>query len=194
MLSNNDIKWIGCKHYLSCQYLWKHFSSALVRTRFSESSTQVFFINQLRHIFNMINLHWFRSWLGACSAPSRHLHQWWHNHLLLYHQFLFGFDYNRETKWVEGHIILPANPQCSQIIAQLRNSTPGHRHMASALFGIASVSHNELTHWGRDKMVAIFQTIFSNPFSWMKMFELRLRFHWRLVLRVQLTISQHWFR
>ena len=52
----------------------------------------------------------------------------------------------------------------------------------------------ELTHWGRDKMVAIFQTTFSNTFSWMKMHEFRLSFHWRLFPRVQLTISQHWFR
>ena len=37
-----------------------------------------------------------------------------------------------------------------------------------------------LTHWDRDKMVAIFQTTFSNAFSWMKMYEFRLRFHWIL--------------
>ena len=47
-----------------------------------------------------------------------------------------------------------------------------------------------LTHWGRDNMAAIFQTTFSNAFSWMKMFKFRLRFH----PRVQLTIFQHWFR
>ena len=51
-----------------------------------------------------------------------------------------------------------------------------------------------LTHWGRGKMAAIFQTAFSNAFSWMKMFEFRLKFHWSLFLRVQLTIFQHWFR
>ena len=51
-----------------------------------------------------------------------------------------------------------------------------------------------LTHWGRDKMATIFQTTFSNIFSWMKMHELRLRFHWSLFLRVQMTIFQHWFR
>ena len=51
-----------------------------------------------------------------------------------------------------------------------------------------------LTHWGRDKMAAIFQTTFSNAFSWMKMYEFRLKFHCRLFLRVQLTIFQHWFR
>ena len=53
---------------------------------------------------------------------------------------------------------------------------------------------NCLTHWGRDKMDAIFQTTFSNGFSWMKMYEFRLTFHWSLFLGVQLTIFQHLFR
>ena len=51
-----------------------------------------------------------------------------------------------------------------------------------------------LTHWGRDKMAAISQTIFSNTFSWMKMYEFWFRFTWNLFLRVQLTIFRHWFR
>ena len=45
-----------------------------------------------------------------------------------------------------------------------------------------------LTQWGGDKMAAISQTIFSNALSWIKMFEFRLKFHWSLFLRVQLTI------
>ena len=52
----------------------------------------------------------------------------------------------------------------------------------------------QLTHWGRDKMAGISQTIFSNAFSWMKLFELRLKFHWSLFPRVQLTIFHHWFK
>ena len=51
-----------------------------------------------------------------------------------------------------------------------------------------------LTHWGRDKMAALSQTTLSNAFSWMKMFEFRLKLHWSLSLRVQLTIFQHWLR
>ena len=43
-------------------------------------------------------------------------------------------------------------------------------------------------------MAAIFQTTFSNTFSWKKMSEFRLQFHWSLFLRVQLTICQHCFR
>ena len=38
------------------------------------------------------------------------------------------------------------------------------------------------------------QTTFSNAFSWMKIYEFLLTFHWSLFLKVKLTISQHWFR
>ena len=41
-------------------------------------------------------------------------------------------------------------------------------------------------------MAAIFQTTFSNAFSWMTMLESRLRFDWSLFPRVQLSIFQHW--
>ena len=51
-----------------------------------------------------------------------------------------------------------------------------------------------LTHWGLDEIDAILQTTFSNAFSWMKMYEFRLRFHWNLFPGIQLTIFQHWFR
>ena len=43
-------------------------------------------------------------------------------------------------------------------------------------------------------MATIFQTTFSNAYSWMQMYEFRWRFHWYLFLVVQLTIFQHWFR
>ena len=51
-----------------------------------------------------------------------------------------------------------------------------------------------LTQWGRDIMAVNFLTIFSNAFSWMKIYKFRLRFHWSLFPRVQWTIFQHWFR
>ena len=51
-----------------------------------------------------------------------------------------------------------------------------------------------LTHWGRDKMAAISQRTVSNAFSWMKMYQFRLRFHWSLIPKVQITIFQHWLR
>ena len=60
--------------------------------------------------------------------------------------------------------------------------------------GILVIKPIHLSHWGRDKVADIFQTTFSNGFSWMKMFEFRLKFHWSLFPRVQLTIFQQWFR
>ena len=59
---------------------------------------------------------------------------------------------------------------------------------------LAHVNGPTSTHWGQDKMAAIFQTTFSNAFSWKKMFEFRLKFHWSLFPGVQLTILQHWLR
>ena len=61
-------------------------------------------------------------------------------------------------------------------------------------FDITESQQYPLTHWGRDKMAAIFQTTFLHAFSWMKMYKFRLRFHWSLFPRVKLTIFQHWFR
>ena len=57
----------------------------------------------------------------------------------------------------------------------------------------ASLNVNGLTHWGRDKMDAISQTTLSNPFSWMKIFDFWLKFHWSLFVRFQLTVFHHWF-
>ena len=56
------------------------------------------------------------------------------------------------------------------------------------------VTCQDLTHLSLDKMSAVSQTIFSDAFSWMKIFVFWLRFHWILFLMVQLTIAQHWFR
>ena len=42
------------------------------------------------------------------------------------------------------------------------------------------------THWGRDKMVLITQSIFSSAFSWTKMYEYCLRFHWNFSPKVRI--------
>ena len=43
-------------------------------------------------------------------------------------------------------------------------------------------------------MAPVLQTMFSNAFSSMKIFVFWLKFHWSLFIRVQLPITQHWFR
>ena len=51
-----------------------------------------------------------------------------------------------------------------------------------------------LTHLPLDKMAAILQTTFWNAFSWMKKFIFGFKFHWSLFLRVQLIVSELWYR
>ena len=47
-------------------------------------------------------------------------------------------------------------------------------------------------HRGRDKMAAIF--LYEDTFSCMKIIVFRSKFRWNLFPRIQVTISQHWFR
>ena len=51
-----------------------------------------------------------------------------------------------------------------------------------------------VTHLYLDKMAAILQMIYLDAFTRMKSLVFWLKFHWSLLLRVQLTIIQHWFR
>ena len=94
-----------------------------------------------------------------------------------------------------------SRPQC------VKSRNPGVRNLLSSkpwlfLKDIHSpienhaMAHARLTHWGRNKMkiADIFQTILSNAFSRMKMYEFYLKFHWILFLILQLTILQHWVR
>ena len=59
------------------------------------------------------------------------------------------------------------------------NKIEAHVAIRRALWNYCSPSE-DLTHWGRDIMDAIWQTLFSNAFPWMKMFQLRLQFYWGL--------------
>ena len=54
--------------------------------------------------------------------------------------------------------------------------------------------HYFLTSYPLDKVATISQTLFSDAFSWMTSFVFWLKIHWSLFQRVQLTITQHWFR
>ena len=60
--------------------------------------------------------------------------------------------------------------------------------------GPVPACYGMLTHLPLDEMVAIWQTISSDAFLWMKSFVFWLKFHWSLLLSVQLTTTQHWFR
>ena len=79
--------------------------------------------------------------------------------------------------------------------ANLLSNGPSGTHFSEIFIEIQTFSLMKMhlkmltAKWGQDKM-----TTLSNTFSWMKMLEFRLRFHWSLLSRVQLTVFQHWFR
>ena len=50
-------------------------------------------------------------------------------------------------------------------------------------YSCIEVNIYQLTHWGWDNIATISQTTLSNAFSWMKMLEFWLTFHWSLFLK-----------
>ena len=66
------------------------------------------------------------------------------------------------------------------------------RNTNSCIYIYVTIVQPWTEHSGQYKMVDIVQT-FSSAFSWMKIYEFRLVFHWSLFTRVKLTIFQHWF-
>ena len=100
--------------------------------------------------------------------------------------------------WWRHHVMIPGissrRPRPRRNLSHQskprRCLAPGFRPVISGKVEGTISSSAILTHWGRDKMDAISQTTFSNAFSWMKIYQFRFRFHWR----IQLTTFQHWFR
>ena len=52
---------------------------------------------------------------------------------------------------------------------------------------------DRLRYWSPDKMANIWQTTFSDV-SQRKTFEIRIKFHWNMFVRVSLTICRHWYK
>ena len=90
---------------------------------------------------------------------------------------IFNLIYTISKNIVVGLFIKPRWPTLREMLISPMKSMKAGKPL----------SH--LTHWGRDKMDAISQTTFSSAFSWMKMFEFQLKFHWSLFLKVQLKYS-----
>ena len=100
--------------------------------------------------------------------------------------------------WTNAGILLigPLGTNFSEIAIKIHifSFKKMHLKMSSGVWRPFCLGLNVLTHWGRDKMDAILQTLFSTAFSWKKMFEFQFKFHLSLFLKVQSTIFQHLFR
>ena len=141
--------------------------------------------------------HCFRQWLVAWPAPSHYLNQCWDVvNWTLRNKLQWNFHRNsylfiqenafENVVWKMTAIF--SRPQC------VNSLWPSNATWCCRSGPITCMRIESLTHWGRGEMDVISQTIFSSAFSWMKMFEFRLKFHQSLFLRVQFIIFQHWFR
>ena len=113
---------------------------------------------------------------------------------------------NMEPIWV---LSAPDGPHVGPMNLAIRDFTDGKsplvqviswcsskRHLAFTWTNAAQDhQHNAiLAHLHLNKMAAISQMTFSNASSSIKNLQFVFKFQWSLFLRVQLTISEHWFR
>ena len=103
----------------------------------------------------------------------------------IYPQWRLWFHRTKYTLHSIKHREVSMLYMCIQDIRSLHNLTG---------ISVSDAAERPLTHWGRDQIDAFSQTTFSNAFSRMKVNGFCLGFHWRLFLRLELTIFQHWFR
>ena len=94
---------------------------------------------------------------------------------------------------IPSYLRWPCQQYCPSVMAHPMQVSQGDLRVAPRLLATCLAHCRTFTHWGRDKMATIFQTISYNAFSWMKIYQFRLWFHWNLFPRVQLTIFNHWF-
>ena len=155
----------------------------------------------LIYIIGLINETWSSTWQKTISS----LTHWGRvTHICVGNLTIIGSDNGlspgrrQVITWTNDGLLLigPLGKNFSEILfgIQMFSFKKMHFKMSSAKWRPFCFGLNALTQWGRDKMAAIFQTTFSNAFSWMKMYKFQLRFHWSMFPRVQLTMFQHWFR
>ena len=123
----------------------------------------------------------------VCIFPSKPVMGYMYLRHVIYHSYSMIKSHTRYR--TTG--IFYSNDSMSGVDSFPNNSQMSvHAHVK---FGMPFY-HQALTHWSRDKIGSISQTIFSNACSWLKMHEYWLKFNWCLFLGVQLTIFYHWFR
>ena len=135
------------------------------------------------HWSQVLSREWRCSWNSADRRCSNYI--WMIDNLIAYK----GASYIRDLT-----VVLYRVGSWAEIISRCSAPLWGHLNGLPIISKHILWGFSLLAPWGRDKMAAVSQTILSNAFSWMKMLEFWLRFHWSLFLRVQLTIFQHWFR
>ena len=131
--------------------------------------------------------------LRNLSNIRSHRHNWWEARGIVFGKGVIYFAFKTTVNDVWG-VTYQHYWRKMQVLDIFEINWRWYKSSLSTYFSLVLPASGILTHWGRDKMAAISQTIFSNGFPWMKMYEFWLKFHWILFLTDLLTIFQHWFR
>ena len=174
-LENRKQHEICCKHLSIERHIIDRVSQHIF-TNSSGSTTTLFYVSNGQVSTWVFNHQWSEpTSLVYCNGPHIR-YQNWEKSLQWSHM---GF---MPTEIIGNSIRCPTSIQYAALVILCEDNL--------LMFGAFPIK----THWGPVKIAAIFQTTFPDAFSWMKMFKFRLKFHWRLFPRVELTIFQHWFR
>ena len=196
--------WYLCFHILLRFH--RSFAKSIATVKWTYSKWAMFF-----HYFHCVNIT-----ISQCCS-----NQWWNNPSTNHHPWSISSPLPILITGIREPIMFVLSPWNS--ILQLPPHFPGTMEILPSarlptMYYVRIKVHLlhhyclSLTHWGQKKMAAVLQTAFSlthtgrgkiaavsqmtlsDAFSWMKMYECWLKFHWNLFLRFQLTIFQHWFR
>ena len=145
---------------------WLYFCFSFARVQLSTiNDDSIGLFSLVAHIYHdKLGHHWFRYQIAVYSKSSHYQNK---------HNFMI---------WITIHIMASNLKDCLKQKFWFQKMIL--RSSSAALFNTLRPR----------QMDAISQTTFSNAFSSMKTFEFRLKFHWSLFPRVQLTIFHHWFR
>ena len=138
----------------------------------------------------------------VCIQINRISYSWWYNSMELLSAWLVICDV---TVWlpqigsVRWRVIIEGNPPVNESIYLKSKfwkyaSTLSRVVHASFMMNDWLMCRSFLTPPLLDKIATISQTMFADVFLCMKDFVFWLKCQWSLFLRVQLTITQHWFK
>ena len=115
-------------------------------------------------ILRQIPIYWFSFFCSSDSACNSYRRSHLPRHI-----GHAGFVQQR-IRWWPGWWFIQCSPPVGGVVRLCRGSG---KHFGKIFFFI----HYKHIDWGWDKMAAIFQMTFSNAFSWMKIYEFRLKVH-----------------
>ena len=157
------------------------------------------YINEVSQWRLFIWLSWIKIVINLQKFDNMHLYLYIRPFDMLYHlrtkmQNETHIDFVYRTKIVWSHSDAIAYTENAPIRQQTIGGVEPPTIPPAHVMKNNCLKCEEFNTWRPRRVAAIWKKIFSKAFSWMKICELRFKFHWNLFIRLELTIFWHWFR